>query len=108
MIGFICVILAFAHFFLRVIIIGPERKKLDEDGKAIDLLGKIMLVALGIIIFPFIYDKTEAMKWFWLLLVIVAFGFQSFVDWKYRVGSKQYIVSLIVLVLGIGLVNLLL
>lgn len=108
MIGLLCLILVFSHFILRLIIVGPEKKVLSEDGRLIDLWGKIILSALGIIIIFLNYDEIETLKWFWLLLIIVAFGFQSFVDWKYQKDSKQYIVSLIVLVMGVGLVNFLL
>ncbi|MHC0038764.1 DUF4181 domain-containing protein [Pseudoneobacillus sp. C159] len=104
MIGLICIILAFSHFILRLIIVGHERKELTEDGKTVDLWGKVMLSALGIITFIFIYIESEAMKWFWIIFVIAALGFQSFVDWKYQKESKRYIVSLIVLIIGVTLV----
>ncbi|WML48551.1 DUF4181 domain-containing protein [Neobacillus sp. PS3-34] len=85
-------------------IVGPEREELTEDGKGVDLWGKVILSALGIITFIFINIENEAMKWFWILFVIAAFGFQSFVDWKYLKESKRYIVSLIVLIFGVTLV----
>lgn len=108
MIGFIGIILAFASFILRLMINGDETKELSEDGKAINLWGKVILSAVAIIIAIYMNYNGQSLKWFWLILIIAAFGFQAFVDWKYLKNSKQYIVSLIVLVMGVTLVNFIL
>lgn len=39
------------------------------------------------------------MKWLWILYVIGLAGFQSFMEWKYLKNSKQYVTSLIILII---------
>lgn len=84
---------------------------MSEEGKDVSLWGKFILVCIGIIAYIVIVVidglESEAMKWFWMSFVVIALGFQSFIDWKYLKSSKQYIASLIVLVLGVTLVYLL-
>ncbi|WP_442599913.1 hypothetical protein [Neobacillus sp. D3-1R] len=59
-----------------------KEKNSLEEGKTVDLWGKVILSALGIITFIFINIESEAMKWFWIIFIIAALGFQSFVDLK--------------------------
>ncbi|OPA75364.1 hypothetical protein BVG16_22520 [Paenibacillus selenitireducens] len=107
-IGFICIILWFSHLILRIWIIGSEKEELTEEGKEVSFSGKIIFALIGIITVIVIIvtdnSQSDVMKWFWMLYIITALGFQSFIDWNYRKGSKQYVVSLIVLVLGVTLV----
>lgn len=111
-IAVISIILTFSHLILRKRIAGTEREELPAKGKKVDIWGKIILASIGIItatIFLNLDDLDgDAMKWFWMLIIIIVVGFQSFIDWKYLKGSKQYIVSLIVLILGVTLVYFLL
>lgn len=104
----IYVLFAFAHLILRVWIVGTERKELPDEGKEISTWGKIIIALICIItcIVIIVVDGPEgtAMKWFWMLLIIIASGFQSFIDWKYLKSSKQYMVSLIALLIGVFLV----
>ncbi|RCX21440.1 uncharacterized protein DUF4181 [Fontibacillus phaseoli] len=111
-ISFICILLVFVHLILRIWIVGLDKRELPEEGKEVNIWGKIILALVGIIVFIVIAFAVGmdslAMKWFWMLFVILTVGFQSFIDWKYQRESRQYIVSLIVLVLGIVLVYYLL
>ncbi|MEC0093150.1 DUF4181 domain-containing protein [Paenibacillus macquariensis] len=107
-IGLICILLAFSHLILRIWLVETERKELPDEGKEVSIWGKIIIALIGIItcIVIIIVDGSEgkAMKWFWMLFIITAMGFQSFIDWKYLKGSKEYIASLIVLIIGVTLV----
>ena len=109
-IGIICILLAFSFLVLRIWLVGTEKKELPEEGKKVDIWGKIILGLIGVITFFVFINGSEvnAMKWFWMLLIVAAMSFQSFIDWKYLKGSKQYIASIIVLVIGVTLVYFLL
>ncbi|WP_082687105.1 DUF4181 domain-containing protein [Bacillus sp. FJAT-27445] len=49
----------------------------------------------------------EQLKWFWILVVIMARGFHGFIEWKYIKGSKQFIVSIVEVLIGVVLVQFL-
>ncbi|QED46467.1 DUF4181 domain-containing protein [Cytobacillus dafuensis] len=110
--SFICLILVFFHWILRIIITGNIKEELPENAKDFDLYGKIILALIGIItiiIFIVVNEvEGDVIKWFWMIFIILALGFQSFIDWKYLKDSRRYIVSIIVLIIGVGLVNILL
>ncbi|MGZ9583706.1 DUF4181 domain-containing protein [Paenibacillus marinisediminis] len=105
---FILIILTFSQILLRLWIVGTEKEEIAEEGKDISLWGKVILAVISLITFIVIIavDSAEgkAIKWFWMILIIAANGFQSFIDWKYLKGSKQYMVSLIVLLIGVTMV----
>ncbi|MDT9027455.1 DUF4181 domain-containing protein [Rossellomorea yichunensis] len=44
---------------------------------------------------------SNALKWFWIFYLIILFGFQSILEWKYLKNSKQYVTTLIFLLLGV-------
>lgn len=108
MMALICLILIFAHHILSAWIVGSKRVEITKEGKDVVRWVKIVLAVIGILasIVIAVIDPTEGKvtKWFWMSFVIIALGFQSFMDWKQLKGSKQYIVSLIVLILGVILV----
>lgn len=107
-IGLILIILAFSNLFLRIWIVSPDKEKLPEEGYELNIKVKLILALVGLItgVVIIIADGTEGvvMKWFWIVVIIVAIGFQSFIDWKFLKHTKQHIVSLILLVLGVVLV----
>lgn len=107
----IVIVLTVAHLALKIWIVGKEKEEMPEAGKNVGLWGKSAFAVLAISIY-FVLIMTgrtegELIKWFLMLLIIMAVGFQSFLEWKYLKGSKQYIVSLIVLILGVILVSFL-
>ncbi|KTD87374.1 DUF4181 domain-containing protein [Paenibacillus etheri] len=107
-IPFLILILSFSYFILRIWIVGPDKEKLSDDGNELNIKGKLILGLVGLItaIVIMIADGVQGivMKWFWIVLIIIALGFQSFIDWKFLKHTKQHIVSLIVLVEGVVLV----
>ncbi|WP_431308893.1 DUF4181 domain-containing protein [Halalkalibacter flavus] len=44
------------------------------------------------------------MKWYWIIFLSLLFGFKSVLERKYLKNSKQYIVTLIILMLGITVI----
>lgn len=104
-IGLISVILAFTNLFLRKWLVGTGKQQLSEQGKRVSIWGTI-IIALFAIIMIILLDDTEIniMKWLMMLLIIIAVGFQCFIDWKYLKGTKVWIVSLSLLIMGVTLV----
>lgn len=92
--------------------IGNDHEELSDEGKQVNRWAKIILVSIAVISIFFIIKleifDSHAMKWFWMIALLTAVGSQSFIEWKYLKGSKQYLISLIVLLLGEILIYLLL
>ncbi|MCR8658789.1 DUF4181 domain-containing protein [Paenibacillus endoradicis] len=107
-ISLIALFLTLSHWILRKKIVGTDREELTEAGKKVNIWGKIVLtiIIFTTIIFLFSVDilAGEVMKWFWMVVIIMGLGFQTFIDWKYLKDSIEYIVSLIVLILGVMLI----
>lgn len=88
-------------------LLGVEKKRISETpGRKVDAWGRgiILVIFLSIMIF----SNTQSidlleMKWFWVGFFIVLFGFQVFMEWKYLKNSKQYLASLIILILDVVL-----
>lgn len=77
-------------------------KKSDTDGIKLYYGGGITLSAIGISIL-FIIDTTDinSMKWLWLIVIVIGFGYNSFLSWKYIRESNEHIVSLVALIVGV-------
>ncbi|RKP53122.1 DUF4181 domain-containing protein [Cohnella endophytica] len=75
----------------------------DTDGKNINRWVKGLLAFISLFIFFFVLDTTNinTLKWFWLILFLVAMGQHAFMEWRYLKGSKEYITSLIKLAVGL-------
>lgn len=104
-IAFIAIILTLANGIISKWVVDTGKEELPAEGKKVDMWGKIILASIGIISLIIILNIEDIdriiTKWFWMVFIILAVGFQAFIDWKYLKGSKQYIVSLIVLILGV-------
>ncbi|ASK63904.1 hypothetical protein CFK37_17950 [Virgibacillus phasianinus] len=92
-----------ANFLLNKLFLGRKKKEISETlGKNVHRWG---MVIIGVISIYFLFSldifNENVMKWFWLSFIIIAQSFQSFMEWKFLKGSKQYVVSLIVLMLGL-------
>lgn len=87
-------------------LLGVEKKKVSETfGKKVERWGRGIILVLALCTLPFFIMKaTSSMKWFWILYLIVLLGFQSILEWKYLKNSKQYVTTLIFLILGIIMV----
>jgi len=89
----------------------PDKEKLPEEGYELNIKGKLILGFGGFIaaIIIMLADGVEGigMKWFWIVIMILILGFDAFLHWKFLRHTKQHIVTLISLALGVGLVSLL-
>lgn len=103
-IAFIVIILTLSNWILRKWIIGNDNEELSDEGRKVNRWVKIILLVIAGISVFFILKlevlNSDAMKWFWMIALLTALGSESFIEWKYLKGSKQYLISLIVLLLG--------
>lgn len=97
-------ILAIIHPFLRKWIVGEKGEKISAtDGKNIYIWGNIILALIAISLVFFVLDiyDENTIKWFFLILMIIVFSFQSIIEWKYIKNSKEYAVTLLLLLFGL-------
>lgn len=84
-----------------------KQKVSDTDGKMVDRWFRVIMVivSLSVLIFyivPLMKDFKEnvnVIMWYWLIHFGVIFFFQVFMEWKYLKPSKQYLTSLIIIVI---------
>ncbi|MGE8081612.1 DUF4181 domain-containing protein [Peribacillus loiseleuriae] len=78
-----------------------EKKKISQtSGKNVDRWGRGIILILFLCTLPFfITGETSFIKWYWILYLIVLLGFQSILEWKYLKNSKQYVATLIILII---------
>lgn len=95
----LALIVSIANIIVGKIIVGKKRRKISEtEGKNIEIWG---LILIGIIGLCCIYFVLDIMKLFWLCFLILIYGFHTFMEWKFLKDSKDYVVSLIVLIIGV-------
>lgn len=84
-------------------ILGVEKKKIsDTSAKNINRWGRIIILVIALSALPFVVTSdVNTMKWFWIVYLTLLLGFQSFLEWKYLKESKQYITTLIILIVGV-------
>ncbi|MGF6949076.1 heme/copper-type cytochrome/quinol oxidase subunit 4 [Neobacillus sp. B4I6] len=100
------IVLIILGFLLEKIInklLGVEMKKISEtSGKNVDRWGRGIILVIFLCTLPFVITKdTNVMKWDWILYLILLLGFQSILEWKYLKNSKQYVTTLILLMLSV-------
>lgn len=96
-------IVSIANFIVGRLIVGEKRRKVSEtDGKMVQILGLVIIVVIGLgSMFVIDIFNPQIMKWFWLSFLTLNFGFHAFLEWKFLKETKEYIVSLIVLLIGL-------
>ena len=84
-------------------LLGVEKKKVSEtSGKKVDRWGRGMILILFLCTLPFyVMGDTTFIKWYWILYLIVLLGLQSILEWKYLKNSKQYVTTLILLIISV-------
>ncbi|WP_106497265.1 DUF4181 domain-containing protein [Lentibacillus sp. Marseille-P4043] len=97
--------LAIMNFQLSRWLFGEKRKKISEtDGETIHRWLTFLLVCIGIGVYIFIVRMdavdSKAIMVFLLCFLVVMYVFQAFMEWKYLQGSKQYVIPLILMVVG--------
>lgn len=84
-----------------------KRAKLSEtDGEKTDKWVRIILSLIGITGYFFIAKlsgsvESIAVMSFWLFIIILINSFQSYLEWKYIKQTKQFVIPLILMVIGI-------
>lgn len=75
----------------------------DTPGKKVDYWGRGILLVLFICTMPFFVLSAERslIIWFSIFQLIAVLGFQAFLEWRYLKDSRQYISTLIFLILGV-------
>ncbi|RDW20259.1 hypothetical protein CWR48_06050 [Oceanobacillus arenosus] len=99
---FILFVLGFLleNWFNRLL--GVEKKKISETpGKKFEKWGRGIFILFYVCTLPFMIREPSLLKWLLILYAVVALGFQSVLEWKYIKNSKQYITTLIIMVLVI-------
>jgi hypothetical protein len=87
-----------------------ERKLSDTEGRLLDRWGRGVLLLIFLVVLIKIRAIPEfdrAMSIYWLIFIILTFGFQSFMEWKYLKGSKEYLKTLIILCFSVAVLGLL-
>ncbi|MCJ8009576.1 DUF4181 domain-containing protein [Lederbergia wuyishanensis] len=105
---FIVYVLYFlAEDLLKDLIFG---KKLSEsNGEYIDKWGRGILHTISLCVFFFFIMKIQdydTVKVTWLSIITIALVFQAFMEWKYLEGSKEYIMTSIILPISLFIVIL--
>lgn len=102
----ILIILIIFSFFLDKLLrkrLGVEKIKISEtSAKNVDRWGRGIILVILLCTLPFVITKdTNVMKWYWILYLILLLGFQSFVQWKYLKNSKEHLITLMSLMVGV-------
>lgn len=104
-VAFLIVLIIIAFILEKVInkFLGVKRKSISEtSGKIVDRWRRGAIVVIFICTLPFVIAKNyTSIKWFWILYLILLLGSETFMEWKYIKNSKQYISTLIFLILGL-------
>ncbi|MGE8077681.1 DUF4181 domain-containing protein [Peribacillus loiseleuriae] len=102
---FIIVLIILAFLLEKIInkLLRVEKKKISEtSGKNVDRWGRGIILVIFLCTLPFVITKdTNVMKWYWIFYFILLVGFQSILEWKYLKNSKQYVTTLIFLMLSV-------
>ncbi|WP_202077607.1 DUF4181 domain-containing protein [Caldalkalibacillus salinus] len=100
----------FVEDFLKKLILGEKRKKIsDTSGKYIDLWWRYIVGTIALLtgLIVIIHTTNYLMvKWFWLIFITLAFGFQLFMQWKFLKEPREYIITLILLLISLLIVVL--
>ncbi|MGY0694689.1 DUF4181 domain-containing protein [Virgibacillus sp. FSP13] len=99
--------LAIMNFLLSRWLFGEKRKKISEtDGETIHRWLTFLLVCIGIGVYILIVRMdavdSKVIMVFLLCFLVVMYGFQAYMEWKYLQGSKQFVIPLILMVVGVA------
>ena len=103
------IILVILGFLLEKIIyklLRVEKKKISEtSGKNVDRWGRGLILVIFLCTLPFVVaqDTTNVLKWYWILYITILLGLQAILEWKYLKNSKQYVATLIFILLSVTL-----
>ncbi len=77
-----------------------EKKKISEtSGKKVDQWGRGIILVIFLCTLPYFITKdNDVLKWYWILFSTTSMGFQTILEWKYLKNSRQYVTTLIFLI----------
>ncbi|WP_345239495.1 DUF4181 domain-containing protein [Pontibacillus salipaludis] len=74
----------------------------DTKGKHIDRWGRGMFVLIAISVLSYaIFSDAPGMKWYLMGGYVAQFGFQAIIQWMFLKGSKEYVITIVYLALGV-------
>jgi hypothetical protein len=102
-ISILVILLAVLAPLLRKWIVGYERYISETNGRRIDFWGRIILVIIFLLLLLFVIDPSDetTLKWFFIVFLTIMAVFQSIIERKYLKNSKEYIVTLLLWIIGI-------
>lgn len=111
MIGFLVGFLVFyfivSYLLNRKFTGGKSERITDPTGRKLEMWGSVGIAIAGVIGLYVMYAITDwspgkEILWFFAFYWTLHMGFRAFLERKYLPGSKQYWVSLILLILSLG------
>jgi hypothetical protein len=102
-ISILVILLAVLAPLLRKWIVGTDRYIDETDGRRVDFWGRIILVTIFLVLLFFVMDTSDEtiVKWFFIIALTITTAFQSIIEWKYLKNSKEFVVTLILWVIGL-------
>jgi hypothetical protein len=102
-ISILVILLAVLAPLLRKWIVGTDRYIDETDGRRVDFWGRIILVIIFLVLLFFVMDTSDEtiVKWFFIIALTITTAFQSIIEWKYLKNSKEFVVTLILWVIGL-------
>lgn len=81
-----------------------EKKRLsDSPGKKADAWSRGIILIAALCFIPFaVTEAGERLMWFWVFYLTLLHITQAFLQWKYIRESREHLVTLAVLPIGLG------
>jgi hypothetical protein len=88
------------EFLLQKTFRGKE-KVTDTSGERTYRLGRIIIGIIFLVIFLFVFQTPNLLKWALILFIITLLGFKAIMELKFLTKSKDYIATIISLIIGV-------
>ena len=86
--------------------ITKTEKVTDPSAKKVDRWGRVLIVCIAVFMFLFVIGKDMIyMKGFYIGMTVLSLGFQAFLEWKYLNNSKQFIATLLFLIVAVAVMG---
>ncbi|MGM8215737.1 DUF4181 domain-containing protein [Bacillaceae bacterium W0354] len=103
----IAAILFVVQVLLRYFILDSIRGKLKETkGLKVHTILSVVVIIIGIttLIFMIVKGYDSYFKWFWFSFIGTLFATQALIEWIYVRKEKEYVISIITMIVGMLLV----
>lgn len=103
---FFIVFIILVFLFEKIInkLLRVKKKRISEtSGKNIDRWGRGIILVIFLCTLPFVVSKDtmNVIKWYWIIYITLLLSFQSILEWKYLENSKQYVATIIFIILNV-------